>query len=318
MTVDDRNQLLLSPVHLRRDLVARGWTDEMLADAVRQGVLSRPRRGAYVDGPTWHALDELGRHELTARAAVAQAGRAVVVSHASALVSHGAPRWGLPLDAVHLTSRDGIGGRVESGIRRHRGTLLEGDVVDVRGLAVTSPSRALLELATTCSTEVALVHVNDLLHRGLTTISALRDRYEGAMERWPRSRATDLVLRLADHRCESVAESRFFFLCWRCGLPAPEPQYKVYDSRGRLVAILDFAWPKLGVFAEIDGKGKYLELRRKDESIEDAVLREKGRENLVRRLTGMRGLRFDWADLERPQATARVVREELFPEGVSA
>lgn len=314
----EREQLLVSPVHLRRELLVRGWTDEMLADAVRRGVLARPRRGAYVDGPAWHALDELGRHELTARAAVAQAGRAVVVSHASALVIHQAPRWGLGLGDVHLTSRDGIGGRGEAGIRRHRGALCEGDVVNVRGLAVTSPTRALLELVTMSSAEVSLVHVNDLLHRRLTTIAELRRRYEGAMAHWPRSLTTDLVLRLADHRIESVAESRFYFLCWRCGLPAPEPQYKVYDSRGCLVAILDFAWPRLGVFAEIDGKGKYLELRRDGESIEDVVLREKTRENLVRRLTGMRGLRFDWADLERPAVTARAVREELFPEGASA
>lgn len=290
----------------------------MLAAAVRQGTLARPRRGAYVEGSAWRALDELGRHELTARAAVMQAGRAVVISHASALVVQGAPRWGLDLGAVHLTSRDGIGGRGESGIIRHRGALLDGDVVDVRGLAVTSPARALLELATTSNAETSLVHVNDLLHRGLTTIPELRRRYEGAMAHWPRSLATDLVLRLADHRCESVAESRFFFLCFHCGLPAPQPQYKVYDMRGRLVAILDFAWPDLGVFAEIDGRGKYLELRREGESIQDAVLREKARENLVRRLTGMRGLRFDWADIERPERTARIVRDELFPSGVSA
>ncbi len=318
MTDSTRDQLLLTPVHLRRDLIGRGWSDELLAAAVRQGVFTRPRRGAYVDGPTWRALDELGRHELTARAAVAQAGRAVVLSHGSALVLHGGPRWGLGLTEVHLTSRDGIGGRRESGIRRHRGVLLEDDVVDVRGLTVTSPTRALLELATTSSSEVTLVHVNDLLHRGLTTTAALRTRYEGAMAHWPRSLATDVVLRLADHRCASVAESRFLFLCWRSGLPAPQPQYEVFDSRGRLVAVLDFAWPELGVFAEVDGRGKYLELRREDEDIQSVVLREKTRENLVRRITGMRGLRFDWADLENPRTTARAVFEELFPEGVSA
>ncbi len=308
----------LTPVLLRRTLVARGWTDTMLARAVRRAELAKARRGAYVDGPAWRALDELGRHELTARSVVAQAEKPLVVSHGSGLVCHGGPRWGLRLTEVHVTTRDGSGGRAEAGVRRHRGKILDGDVVNLRGLAVMSPTRLGLEITTRGDLEVSLVHLNDLLHRGLTTPHQLRDRYAASVERWPDSLTTDLALRLADGRCESVAESRFFYLCWRQGLPAPELQFEVRDEHGHLVAVLDFAWPTLGVFAEVDGRGKYLELRREGESIQATVLREKKRENLVRRLTGMRGLRIDWADLERPETTARMVARELFPVDVPA
>lgn len=308
----------LTPVLLRRTLVARGWTDTMLAQSVRRGELAKARRGAYVDGPAWRALDELGHHELTARSVVAQAEKPLVVSHASGLVCHGGPRWGLRLAEVHVTTRDGSGGRAEAGVRRHRGRILDGDVVDLRGLAVMSPTRLGLEITTLGDLELSLVHLNDLLHRELTTPGLLRERYTASVERWPASLTTDLALRLADGRCESVAESRFFYLCWRRGLPAPVPQFEVRDEHGRLVAVLDFAWPELGVFVEVDGRGKYLDLRREGESIEDTVLREKARENLVRRLTGMRGLRIDWADLERPESTARMVARELFPVAVPA
>lgn len=311
----ERPPALRTPIMLRRSLVARGWTDAMLRSAVRGGELAKARRGAYVDGEAWRCLDELGRHELRARSVVARSGRAVVVSHASGLVCHGSPRWGLDLRDVHVTSRDGTGGRAEAGVRHHRGVVLGTDVVDVDGLAVMSPTRLGLELTMRGDVELSVVHLSDLLHRGLTTPRALRQRYEASMHRWPASLTTDLALRLADGRCASVAESRFLYLCWRQGLPAPVLQYEVRDARGRLVAVLDFAWPGLGVFVEVDGKEKYVRYLRPGEEVSDAVVREKNRENLVRRITGWRGVRVGWVDLDRPESTGRLLRTELQPAG---
>lgn len=315
VTAPQTDEPRLPPVLLRRDLVAAGWTDAMLRDAVRGGELAKARRGAYVDGPAFLALDDLQRHELAARAVVAQATKPLVVSHCSGLACIGSPAWGLSLDAVHVTTRDGSGGRAEAGVRRHRGAMREGDLSIVDGLAVMHPTRLGLEITTLGDLEVSLVHLNDLLHRGLTTPSSLRERYRGSMERWPSSLTTDLALRLADGRCESVAESRFLHLCWRHRLPAPVPQYEVRDASGRVIAILDFAWPERGVFVEVDGRAKYVQLLRAGETTSDAVLREKQRENLVRRITGWRGVRVSWPDLGRPALVASIVRRELFPSG---
>ena len=67
---------------------------------------------------------------------------------------------------------------------------------------------------------------------------------------------------------------------WRGGLPKPLSQYAVVDGHGRTVARLDFAWPEFGVFLEFDGKEKYTKYLKEGESVVDAVLREKKREEL--------------------------------------
>lgn len=311
MDQDRLEDLRQTAVLLRRDLVAEGWTDRMLVGAVRRGELARPRYGAYVDGRAWSALDAAGRHEVTARAVLAASRTGVVLSHVTAATLHGTPDYGLDRTDVHVTRRDGRTGRAEAGVRQHRGRLVPGDESVVRGTPTTSPTRTALELTTVLGVEPALVQVNDLLHRRLTTPDQLAARYENGMEQWPSSLRTDLVLRLADHRIESVAESRFVYLAWRQHLPAPEPQVEIADADGVVRARVDFAWPERGVFVEVDGRVKYEKLLRPGESVVDVVLREKKREELVCRLTGWRCLRVDWADLEHPERTARRIRAEL-------
>ncbi len=88
----------------------------------------------------------------------------------------------------------------------------------------------------------------------------------------------------------------------------PIPQYEVYDDNGRLVAVVDFAWPELGLFVEFDGKIKYRAPDRDGETVVDVVLREKKREELVCRITGWRCLRVVWADLYQPAHTAHSCR----------
>ncbi len=315
----------LTPVALRRDLVARGWSDQMLAKALRDGSLARARQGAYVDGPTWAGLDPLARHEVTTRAVIARSQVRLVASHGSAAVLHDGPDYGLDLSAVHVTRPDQRAGRAEAGVRQHRGALVEdtddGDIADVvvrRGVEVTSPTRSGLELTTVLPLEAAVVHLNDLTHRGLTTPQRLEERYRQGMEHWPASLTTDLALRLCEPRCESVAESRFMMLAWRQGLPAPEPQLTIRDAHGRVLARLDFAWPQHGVFVEVDGLVKYIKLLRKGESASDVVVKEKQREDLIRRMTGWQCRRVTWTDLNRPVATAQMLREALFPDGAVA
>ena len=290
------------PVWLRSELLESGHSDRELAALVRAGVLQRIRRGAYTDRTTYDAADTAARHALMARAVTRQAKTEVVPSHVSAIPFHGGPMWGMPLDVVHVARPDGRAGRSEAGVRQHQGTIVDGDIVVRHDLPVMSATRTALDVTTCCSTEASLVLVNDLLHRGLTTLEDLRARYS-PMSRDPNTLKTDIVLRLADPRLESVGESRTFWLMYRGGIPAPDPQFEVLDDVGRVFARLDFAWPELGVWLEFDGREKYLKHLRTGESVVDAVLREKERESRISELTGWRCIRITWADLERPKAT---------------
>jgi hypothetical protein len=239
------------------------------------------------------------------------------LSHVSGALEYDVPDWGLDLGDVHLTRLDGRSGRREAGIQPHRGEVVPGDIVLRNGILVSSPTRLVLEATTILDVEHSLVVANHFLRARLTSRSSLAERYE-LMKQWPHTLATDLVLRLADPRPESVGEVRTAYLCFAQSLPAPIPQFEIFDATGRLVARADFAWPGLGAFLEFDGKVKYERYLREGERASDAVLREKRREELICRLTGWRCIRITWADLERPARTAAIIRAVLFPGSAAA
>ncbi|HEY3530860.1 MAG TPA: hypothetical protein VGK78_17080 [Nocardioides sp.] len=85
------------------------------------------------------------------------------------------------------------------------------------------------------------------------------------------------------------------------------PQFEVRDG-GRVIARLDFAWPELGVWVEVDGRVKYDELRRAGESPVDVLMREKRREETVRALTGWECIRVTWSDLAHPERIVARIR----------
>jgi len=299
----DADDPRLLAIALRRELIAAGESDHSLARALRSGELARPRRGAYVDGARWRAMNEEHQYAVRARAALRAANSEVALSHTSALPLLDSPLWGLDLGDVHLTRLDGKAGRREAGIRQHRGDVLDGDVISAHGLHLSSPVRATLEVTTVGCVESGLIVANHFLHRGEFTKEALGERYERSIERWPGSLKTDLVIRLSDPRIESPGETRTFYFLWARHFPRPEPQYEVYDD-GELIALLDFALPEENVWIEFDGKVKYQKLLREGEDATAVVLREKRREERVGEITGWRCLRVTWADLHNPDRLA--------------
>ena len=301
----------LTPIRTRRQLLADGYTDAGIRAAVRAGVIHRIRHGTYADAGVWRGLDKAARHALLARAAYGSARTGSVISHVSALPFHEAPVWGFDLTEAHLTREDHKAGRHEAGVQQHRGVLLPEDTVDVHGLRVMSATRTALELTTLDAPEAALVAICFLLHAGLTTLDALVARLEDSITMWPDTLSTRRILGLADPRIESPLEARFVHLCWLTGLPMPTPQAEVRDRNGRVVGRVDFAWPGLGVFAELDGKEKYVKYLLPGETAADAVAREKNREDRIREITGWRCIRLTWADLASPERTAARVRAVL-------
>jgi hypothetical protein len=299
-------------VFTRADALALGYDDRGIRARVRAGVWRRVRRGAFTFVDIWRALDERGRHSLLSRAVLRNARCEPALSHTSALMEFGTPYWDLALDEVHLTRFDEKGGRREAGVVQHYGAVVADDLTIRNGLLITSATRTALDLTTIHATEHCVLAIDGLMNAGETTIELVRRRYQ-AMTWWPYTLKTDLVLNLVDGRSESAGESRTRYLCWRQGLPAPVPQFEVFDG-GVMVARLDLAWPELGVWLEFDGKAKYTKFLRDGESPSDAVLREKRREDTIRRITGWRCIRVTWADLFQPELLAcrirRIMREQ--------
>lgn len=304
------------PVLLRADLLALGYDDRMIRREVKAGEIARIRRGAYADATAWAGLDEAAQHALRARAVLRQANTELVLSHGTALPEWEAPTWGVDLSEVQATRTDRRAGRREAGVRQHRGLLIPEDIVTRRGVDVTAAPRTLIDLSTVTTTEVALPIWDDFLHRGLTTIEEIEARYlaegnEHPMEHWANTLNTDLLIRIADGRRESVAETRTWFTCWRQQLPLPEPQVEIRNEHGAVFARVDFAWPEHGVWLEFDGKVKYTKHLRPGEDVTDAVLREKRRESDIARITGWRCIRITWSELEHPERLAALIAAEL-------
>lgn len=129
--------------------------------------------------------------------------------------------------------------------------LIKGDVVEVHGLAVTSPLRTAWDLGRVRWREPALSGMDAMLR--LCQFS--HDEFLGGIERFRGERwVTTLrtLAPLADGRAESPGESVLRLRWLDCGLPAPEPQVEVWRD-GVLIAVLDIANRDLRFAAEYDG-----------------------------------------------------------------
>ncbi|KAA1429200.1 type IV toxin-antitoxin system AbiEi family antitoxin domain-containing protein [Nocardioides antri] len=290
-------------VLLRRDAVDNGIDDNALRRAVQSGRIVRLRQGAYVLGPVWQSSDRVGRHRLLVLAVRRQYGDDVALSHTSACIEQGGPTWGLDLSAAHVTNLYGIGERRAAKVVHHRGVCRVDDVTRLDGGWITSPPRTAMDTACIASRDAGVAVLDDFQHRGLAT----RDQLEqilASMRSTPDTLNLLLKLRLSDGKAESVGETRSRLLFRDEGLPAPVPQFEVRHPAGHVAGRVDFAWPERRVMLEFDGYQKYLRLRRKDESIEQTILREKAREDHLRELTGWLMVRLIWADLDFPTETA--------------
>ena len=293
----------------RPDVLAVGLDDKAIRRALTAGAWTRIRQGVYTDTGVWAAADAVRRHRLEAHAVAHRLDGRVALSHASAAVLHGLALWDVDLSQVHVTRVDGTNGRTEAGVVHHEGHCSRDELVEVDGVLVVPPARAALETAASVSTESAVVTLDSVLRRHCTVDDLAIGH--ARMDHWPGSRRLHVAVRLADGRSESVGESRARFLCYLHDLPAPELQFAVYDAAGALAGVADFAWPAHRLLGEFDGRVKYGRLLRPGEQAEDAVFREKRREDRLRELTQWSMIRLTWSDLYDGATTAARIRRLL-------
>jgi hypothetical protein len=296
----------------RRDILDLGGSDAMIKAAVALGTLRRIRVGTYVFADEHDLLTPIQKHAVLARAVLDKfPPGTVALSHHSAAVAHGLDVYGSALHVVHLVRLDGGCGRIESGVVHHDVRPADEEIVEVDGRLTVAPRRAVWEVACTSSRRGALVVMDSALHHELLTPEDLQIQGQRG-ERWPRSRVARLVARLADGGAENPGETLMRYLCWEHGLPRPETQVTVLDEEGRFVARTDLAWVVWHHYGEFDGMKKYVRDLRPGESPSDVVVREKVREDGIRRLRN--GVsRAVWTEVQPTEAsrTADRIRHEL-------
>lgn len=174
----------------------------------------------------------------------------------------------------------------------------------VDDVPVMQPARALIEVATRHTTEVAMVHFSLALRSGVVTVEDLHSAM-GRFAHWPEMTKVRLAVGWAEPRCENVAELRSMFVFRHHGLPLPVPQVQVYDLGGRPIGRVDFDWEQFRHIGEVDGAAKYADYAVPG-SPASVLVTEKWREDELR--ATQRGVsRWGWVDLcHHAQLAARI------------
>lgn len=290
----------------RKEALGEGHADKTIARALRLRLWVRIRHGYYTFTDLWAAADDRERHLVRAHAVMHKLGSRAALSHVSAALEHKLMVWDVDLSLVHVTRLDGGQGRIEAGVHYHEGVCRDDDLVSIDSMLVVNRARAALETSTSTSTEQSLVVLDSVLRNGCT-----RDELEAMHEEmlhWPGMQHTQVAVRMADGRSESVGESRCRWLFYKHRLPAPKLQHNVYDAQGNLIGTTDFAWEEHGLLGEFDGRVKYGRLLRPGETPGDAVFREKVREDALREASNCGMVRIIWSHLYQDYETAARVR----------
>lgn len=220
---------------------------EALADGIvtRHGLSAHHRRvlpGVYAPK---HAPLTLQDRIL---AAWLWSGRNGVVTGLAASAMHGA-RWvdhGIPIEMNLLRDKS------PTGVIALRDTLLDGEVVQLRGLAVTSVERTAFDLARRGSTRTAVERLDALARVkpfAEADILAVLDRHPHVRGR----RQVPAALALVDSGAQSPKETWLRMLLIEAGFPRPQTQIPVTAPNGARY-YLDMGWEELRVAVEYDGE----------------------------------------------------------------
>ncbi|GAA3509896.1 hypothetical protein GCM10022262_37010 [Georgenia daeguensis] len=278
---------------LSGDMAAQGIGPGEIRRAVRDNVLARVRRGAYLPASAWSGARPASRYRFFVQATAAAMRTPAVLSHESAAVMHGIPRIGPWPEVVHAVRERTTGGRSSAKIVRH-GVPQMPDVVVVDGVAVTGVARTVIDLARSSSFLTGVVGADHVLASGMST----REELEHALHEVRRMhgyRKARQVLDFADGRSQSVGESLSRVRMHEIGLPAPDLQVEFRDDDG-FVARVDFWWESLRLVGEFDGRGKYVPADADERlSTSEVVYREKQREDRLRPLVSSL-VRWGWRE----------------------
>jgi len=269
-----------------------GLTAAELRSLARAGALVRQRQGVYARADSLdRASDNRPRREVLRVAAVttAQSASDAVASHQSAAVIHGLSLLREPPDDVVSLTRPpgGYRGRAVAGVRFHSARLPPEHVTALGGVAVTTATRTVIDLARSLSFMEGVVVADSALRLGKTTDIGLIQMVR-ACARWPGNERARKVVAFSADSAESVLESCARVLFAERGLPRARLQVSIHAADGTFIARADFYWDEFRTVAEADGMAKYdAPQRARDQLRRDIRLRE----------AGYKVVHFTWAEL---------------------
>jgi hypothetical protein len=286
----------MDQIKLTAELLAEGWSLAELDRMARLGQVQRIRRGAYECAPA-RSLERRDQHRRLIQATLRQTSVDSAISHMSAAVLHHLPIWNDQLGRVHITRNQAGGGKVRRYVHLHAAPLPEIDTCEIDGLRVTTLARTVLDLLRTLTMERSVPIGDAALRLGLTfeELAEVAVRCVG----WRGILQARRAMNFLDARSESAGESYSRVVLDRIGIPAPIPQYEVFDG-GLLVGRADFGWEELRTLGEFDGKEKYGRLLKPGKTAADVLFAEKRREDALRDL-GWQIVRWLWEDLYHPE-----------------
>jgi hypothetical protein len=259
------------------------------------GEWTRVRRGRYVSTQAAAGLSPEQRHVVLAKALLPVLSPDAVFSHVSAAAVHGLPLPWRSLSQAHVTRDRRCGSGKRGQVVMHGAVLADGDVVEVDRLRVTSAARTVVDLARSLPFAEAVAAGDAALHSGAATGDEVVEQVARAVGR-PGVRQAQAVVEFLDGRSEGVGESLLRVAVAQLGYRRFELQVEIFDMAGEFVARVDMALPDFGVALEFDGRVKYLAEMRDGLAVEQVVLAEKRREDLIRAL-GWMVVRVTWDEL---------------------
>jgi predicted transcriptional regulator of viral defense system len=287
-----------------------GVTLSSVRHAIEAGVLYRVRRGVLARPPldSRHAVGERYRTLVLATAAVIAPDR--VISHQSAAVIHGLPTIGALSHRVDTLAPDSDRHHASTSLIEHR-TRVQPDTHIVDGVHVTSLARTLVDLASTTTLLVATVAIDAALRSQRVGREELFDELARVSPRYGYRKAA-FAISFADARSANPGETLSRVRMHQLGFEAPDLQVHVSTSDGEYD--VDFGWESVPAFGEFDGVEKYVrEEMLNGESTAQAVLREKRREDAIRRTTQRTFARWGWADAWSSARLMRILDEAGVP-----
>ena len=283
-------------VFSRHQAVESGFSNAMIRHRLNGGRWLRPHTGVYALAgvpESWH--------QTVMAAWLCFDGRAIVSRRAAA------PLWelaGFVQGSIDLIVPRSIR-RQPKDVTLQRSAVDRTDITRRASFAVTKPERTLIDLAGIADETLIEIALDDALRRRLVSISTLRKRLEASA--LPGVHGVALIRRLVETRSEagvvqSVFETRLLRQFRRSRLPRPVIQHPILAA-GRLVAVIDFAYPVERIAIEADGYRWH--------SGRLQWQRDLARRNTLTEL-GWTVFHVTWSDItQRPDATMRSIAAAL-------